>query len=226
MPKRTRGLTKGKAPEQPVSVKIDPALKKAWSAALAALEAASRSGAQAFDRKYEAVGAILEHEPPLYLAGGLSTVGDFVSRHLPGEEVRSVLRNARVAKYASPVEEETYGTSKIDVVIDYLEVKNGKPAHGRIPVDFAKLRIATKDGSIPFADATVQQIRDATRALGKSAKKPKTSPVVRAIVACVPREAKEITVHYGDGHVSVGKIPVRIYGAVMRALAKAAVPTT
>ena len=41
----------------------------------------------------------------------------------------------------------------------------------------------------------------------------------------MPKTAKEITVHYADGHVTVGRVPVRIFGDVMRALAKARVPT-
>lgn len=77
-----------------------------------------------------------------------------------------------------------------------------------------------------FADASVQQIRDATRALGGGAKNPKRSPVVVEIVKCVPKEAKEITVHYSSGYVSLGRIPARIFGSVLRALAKARVPTT
>lgn len=216
-----------KAAGKPIVVKIDPALKKAWSAALSALHAADREGNIAFDRKYEAVGEIVEHDPPLYLAGGVATVGDFVANYLPNEGVRNVLRNVRVAKYASPDEEEKYGTSKIDAVLDYLEAKNGKPANGRIPVDFAKLRIPAGDGSIAFADATVQQLRDAQKKLDKhGATKAKLSPVVSEIAKCVPKSAKEITVRYADGHVTLGRIPVRIFGEVLRALAKAHVPTS
>ncbi len=94
----------------------------------------------------------------------MSTLADFVAKYLPGEDLRSVLRNARVARYASPDEETKHGTSKIDAAIDYIEGKNGRQAAGRIPVDFAKLRIPIEKGSVAFAEATVQQIHDAARA--------------------------------------------------------------
>ena len=48
-----------------VEVPIDTALRRAWKTALATLEAAHREGASAFDRKYETLGTILDHDPPL-----------------------------------------------------------------------------------------------------------------------------------------------------------------
>ncbi len=211
--------------QRTVAVKVDQSLKKAWAASLSALRRADREDAFAFDRKYEAVGEILDHNPPLYLAGGVSTVGDFVRKYLPNETVRNVLRSARVARYASPDEEKRYGASKIDAVVDYLEAKHGKPASGRIPVDFGKLRIPRGAGTVPFADATVAQLRDATKKVRKAgATGAKRSPVVTEIVKHVPASAKEVTVHYAGGHVTIGRIPVRLFGDVLRSLAKARVP--
>jgi hypothetical protein len=213
---------------RPVELRVDASLKKAWRSAHSAVSAASREGMHAFDRKYEAVGEIINHDPPLYLAGGVATVGAFVAKYLPGEDVRSVLRNVRVAQYGSPDEENKYGTSKIDAAIDYLEAKNGAPAHGRIPVDFAKLRIPVRGNahakSVLFADATVQQIHDATRALGAPSKKSKPSPVVVAIQKLVPKQAKQMTVHFAGGYVSLSRIPVEDFATVLRALAKAEIP--
>ena len=217
------------AKPKPVAVRIDPALAAAWKKSLKTLEAAASEGQRAWDLKYETIGRILEHDPPLFLAGGMSTATDFVTKYLPGEDVRSVLRNVRVAEYASPDEEERYTTSKIDAAIDLLEATHGKPSRGRIPVDFAKLRIPTKEGTVAFERATVAQVRDAarvaaTRATGKGKTSAKTSPVVKAVATLLPEEANEVTVHYADGRITLGRIPVRLFVEVMRALAKAKVP--
>ena len=212
--------------ERPIKVKIDPALAAAWKKAIATFESAAAEGQRAWDLKYETVGAILQHDPPLYLAGGLSTAIDFVRRYLPGEDYRSVIRNVRTAQYASPDEEERYTTSKISAAIDWLEATHGKPATGRIPVDFGKLRIATKGGSIKFTDASVQQIRDATRVASRRATHGPSaaSSVVKAVAALLPKEASEVTVHYADGRLTIGRVPVRLFVGVMRALSKAKVP--
>ena len=203
---------KRSAKGKPVAVKIDPALAAAWKKSLKTLEAAASEGQRAWDLKYETVGQIVEHDPPLFLAGGMATMTDFVKQYLPGEDLRSVQRNVRTAEYASPDEEEKYTTSKIDAAIDYLEATHGKPSKGRIPVDFAKLRIPTTDGTIAFATATVAQVRDAarvaaTRTAGKGKISSKTSPVVKAVATLLPAEAKEVTVHSPTGASRSGGSP-------------------
>jgi len=222
--KKTTKAAKASAKGKPVAVKIDPALAAAWKKSLKTLEAAASEGQRAWDLKYETVGQIVEHDPPLFLAGGLATVTDFVKQYLPGEDLRSVQRNVRTAEYASPDEEAKYTTSKIDAAIDYLEATHGKPTKGRIPVDFAKLRIPTSKATIAFKDATVAQVRDAARAAGKGKTSAKTSPVVKAVARLLPVAAKDVTVHYADGRITIGRIPARLFVEVMRALAKAKVP--
>jgi len=210
-----------------IDIKIDRALAQAWKKLSAVLKSANVEGMHAWDRKYEAVGEIMGHEPPLYLAGGVSTAGDFIAQYLPGEQLRSVLRNVRVAQYASPDEEVKYGTSKIDAVVDYLEAKHGKPTKGRIPVDFDKLRIDEKKGWVAFTAATVDQIRAATRRLAAeagTAKPAKRSPIVLAITKNLPTAARDVTVHYAGGRVSLGRIPVEQFASVLRALASTALP--
>ncbi|GAC1542173.1 MAG: hypothetical protein NVS3B10_06630 [Polyangiales bacterium] len=227
--RRPRASTPTRSPrrDRAVRVEIDPALARLWKTTLAALQASSLEGHHAWDRKYESVGAILQHDPPLYLAGGLSTASEFVAKYLPGEDIRTVLRNVRVAQYASPEEEAKYTTSKIDAAITYLEARHGKPKSGRIPVAFEKLRLVTKGGTVSFPEATVEQVRTAARVASRTqpAKKPdpKRASVVAAVTALLPKDAKEVTVHYTDGRLSLGRIPVRAFAAVMRALAKAQV---
>lgn len=222
----TASKPKSPAKPRPIAVKIDPVLATGWKKALATLASAASEGQRAWDLKYETVGQILQHSPPLYLAGGMATPADFVKRYLPGENLRSVLRNVRTAQYASPEEEAKFTTSKIDAAIDWLEATHGKPGKGRIPVDFAKLRVPTKDGTVAFAEATVLQVRDAARTASRhsgTSGKAKTSPVVKAVTDALPKDAHEVTVHYADGRLTLGRIPVRIFAEVMRALAKAKV---
>lgn len=210
-----------------VEIKVDRALAQAWKKILAVLESSNIEGMRAWDRKYEAVGEILAHDPPLYLAGGVSTAGDFFAKYLPGEDSRSVLRNVRVAQYASPDEEVKYGTSKIDAVIDYLEAKHGKPQKGRIPVDFEKLRLDTKDGAVEFAGATVEQVRAAARLAAradKSSRPAKRNPIVATLSKKLPKGAEDVTIHFAGGRVTLGGIPVALFAKVLRALASAELP--
>ena len=216
-----------------VEVTIDVALKRAWKSAHAAFESASREGMRAFDRKYEAVGDIIEHEPALYLAAGLSTLRAFVQTYLPAETERTVLRNVRVARYASPDEEARYTPTKIDAAIDFLEAKlGGQRPKGRIPVDFERLRIplprAKPDAaaSVLFPNATILQIRAAARALRGAKGKPSKfqPPVVQALRKQLPKGAEGVALAYANGKVSIGGIPVEKLGAVLRALAKARLP--
>lgn len=231
-PKKPAAKPRLKAPAtkprpKEIEIKVGRALAQAWKKLLAVLESSNVEGMRAWDRKYEAVGEILAREPPLYLAGGVSTVGDFFAKYLPGEDSRTILRNVRVAQYASPDEELKYGTSKIDAVIDYLEAKHGKPTRGRIPVDFEKLRLDSNEGPIGFVGATVEQVRAAARLAvrGSRAEVPaKRHPVVLALTKALPKGAKDVTIHYATGRVSVGKVPIEQLAVVLRALASAALP--
>ena len=145
-----------------------------------------------FDRQYETVGEIIEHDPPLYLAGGYASDKAFFTEVLKQSE-RTARRLVRVAKYASPQEETRYGISKLDAALDWLEAKAGKP-RGRVPVDFPKLRVPTPDGTIPFEEATVEHLRAATRQARKQPR-PKSPPLVRALRAALPTALKAITVN-------------------------------
>src|SRR5262245_57329740 len=88
-----------------VTVTIDRALKAAWNRAEAELEATKIEGARAWDRFWETVGTIIDHSPPLYLAGGVSTDREFFAKYADGVDVRVARRNVRVARLASPDEE-------------------------------------------------------------------------------------------------------------------------
>jgi hypothetical protein len=210
-----------------VEVKIDRALKQRWEAAAATLERAKSSGASAFDVLWETVGEVLEHEPPLYLAAGLSTAKDFLAKYTHESE-RNAKRFVRVARYASPNEEERYGISKLDAVIDYVEAKLGTPAKGRVPVDFATLRIPVKREDetqrLSVEEASVEEIRAATRALAKTPKA-KQSPAVAAVRSALPAALqKELTISIAKERLTIGRIPLARLRETALALAKAKLP--
>jgi len=213
--------------EKNVTVKVDRALASAWRNAEAVLTKTKIDGARAWDQFWEAVGSVIDHDPPLYLAGGVSTIRDFLGKYV-GEDERAARRNVRVAKYATPDDEARYTITKLDAVLTYLEAKMGGPPNGRVPIDFAKVRIP-KDGherGLPIEQASIPQVRAATRALGPK-HAAKTSPVVAEVLRAlrsVPK-GKGVEVHYAGGYVSLRKIPAHAFKEVMRALARAEVPT-
>jgi hypothetical protein len=93
----------------------------------------------------------------------------------------------RVAKFASPIEEERYGTTKLDAALAYIEAKLGAPlVHPPLPIALDRLRIPVKHGagvgsrSCTLEEARVEDIVAATRGLRTQKAKP-TSSVERAI---------------------------------------------
>ncbi len=166
-----------------VVVKIDPLLMKQWNETVKRLARSKTAGAAAWDEYWEAFAGILDHRPPLYLAGGFATEAAFLAAYAP--EGRSVAcHNMKVARVATPKDEEKYGTSKLLEAITFLEAKNGGPL--KAPVDFGRIKIPVeRDGqtrSVGLAEATGDAIREATRAVDKKATDSrKTSPVELAI---------------------------------------------
>jgi hypothetical protein len=213
-----------------VRVEVDRALKKRWTALAAEVEDARREGASAFDRMWEAVAEIVEHEPPLYLAGGFATAKAYYAAKL-GESERTARRCMRVAKYASPAEEARYGPSKLDLALNYIEASAGGPVKRRVPVDFAKLRIPVeRDGrsqAISLDEATAEEIAAATRALvrgaGRSAAR--TSPLVRAIVErLTAAPLRKIKVRFAGGKISLSGIAPEALRALGQGLARVKLP--
>ena len=214
-----------------IEVTVDRALKRAWEAAHHTLMQAKHEGAGAFDALWETIGFIVSHDPPLYLAGGYATTKAFLADFVEENE-RTAQRMIRVAKYASPDEEEEYGVSKLDAAIAFVEAKAGAPAKGRVPVDFAKLRIpVVREGAhqrVPLDLATVEELRSATRAVtraGGGAGKAPPSPVVQAITrALASPRFRGVKVSLAHGQLHLSGIAVDQFSDVVRALAKVKLP--
>lgn len=174
-----------------VTVKVDAGLKKLWTTALSRLKDASAQGARAWDVRYEAIADIVEHNPPLYLAGGMSTEAQFFEREV-GESRQAAYRNMRVAKYASPADVERYTPTRIDLAITWVEARNHGPLNGHTPIAFDKLRFAfQQDGKTVtkgLADITASELQQAIAQLkGHHVASKKASPVAQEVDALIKK---------------------------------------
>ncbi len=202
--RRTRLASKPSARD--VKVSVDPSLKAAWDAIGKRLDAAEHAGAAAFDELWEAAASAVEHDPPLYVFGGYKTAPEFFKERLHSDE-RTAQRNMRVARYASPAEEELYGTTNIDAAIGWLEAKHGALG-GRLPVAFDKLKIPVEGKPTAFEEMTAAQINAATRAL-RGGKAPAHRARSAFEAALAKHDAFEETrVNESAGRVTFTRVPI------------------
>ncbi len=212
-----------------VVVKIDAALKKLYAQAIGQLDEAKRDGAAAWHRKYETVAAIIEHDPPMYLAGGFATDQAFFTAKLE-ETQQSALRNIRVAKLATSQEVSTYSVARLSFAIAYVEARDKTPIKDRGAIDFATLKVQFKRdgkthtkslGDIAYADLVLA----VSQATGHSEKSVKQSPAAKAVNAAVKASGvKEAKATVTKTMVTI-RVPLTGLGAVARELADFKVPT-
>lgn len=205
MPKQTVTATKArssKAKPRPVAITtlVDPELKKRWEAVAKRITSATHEEAQDFDHKWEAVSDAVFADPPLYLAGGYATEKDFFLKFVKVDRFTGI-RKARVARYASPAEIETWGDTKIDAALDFLEAKTGGPLGSHLPLALDKVRVPVKGqgAALSLAQASREQLRAATRDLRAStAGHVKASPrgaLLQKALAAAGLKKVSVTVH-------------------------------
>ena len=224
--KKKKPTKKAAAPAPDVVVKVDAKLKKAYDDLVAVISKASRTEMEDFDRRWEAAGAIVDHDPPLYVVGGHRNAAEFF-RAVMKEEPRSASRYVRVAKFASPRDEETYGVAKLDAALGYIEAKLGKPlAHPPLPVALDKLRIPTPEGTKSIETASIDQITAATRKLEGAAARRPTTAAEKALKAKLGGVAslKRVDVTERNGFVSFVGVPVAAIDRFARAVLATKLP--
>jgi len=194
-----------------VRVKVDGKLKQLWDEQHKVLEQAKGRGAKAFDVLWEAVDAIVNHDPPLYVVGEYGSAREFFAKELHETE-RTALRNIRVARYATAAQEERLGVSTLDAAIAFLEAKNGGPL-GKAPIDFDRLKVPVRiDGAMHFRaleHVTVKDIQAATSAMnGAARRKPKTE-TMRGLEAelAAQRPLADVAVTEHKGVFSFRNVP-------------------
>ena len=213
---------------QPVVVKVDPNLKRLWLAALQALAAASAAGAVAWNKKYEAVDSIIQHVPPLYMAGGFATDAAFCDGMLQ-ETQQSVLRNIKIARLATPAEIAKFSVTTLKYAIAYVEAKTKALITHRGAIDFETLKIQFKHGdktvSRSLQTATREELLEAIGQLSGRAKPAKQSPAAKAAVAAVKDAAVEGVQATATKTQLVLRVPYERLGEFCKALSGFKVPT-
>lgn len=212
------------APAGDVLVKVDAKLEALYERGLHAIEDATKRGMSAFDERWEAADAILSHDPPLYVVGGYKDAREFF-REVMHEEARTGFRWVRVARYASPREEERFGPTLLDAAISYMEAKYG-PVDESLPVAFDRLKLPiTRAGAVrkvSLAECTVKEVIAATRKL----RNPKPNGRNRAADAFVQSLAKVaslagVQVRERAGLVTFANVPVAALDRFLAALRSA-----
>ena len=222
MPRQGKKKPTGKVT---VPTLVDRALKADWDSARAIIAAAGHKEAVDFDRKWEAVAAVIFNEPPLYLAGGFATEKDFFDKFMEIDPAQGK-RYARVARFASAAEIELYKPAKLDALVGYLEAKAGGPIHGKLPVSLDRVRVPVKDGTASLDEASREDLRAATRALSKKKRRQTTlSAQGAAIVAALEKaNLKGIEVSLSKGTVTLRAIPLSDFTRAAAILAKLKLP--
>jgi hypothetical protein len=204
-------------------MKVDPALKRAYDHHSAIIAKTTKEEMKDFDARWEAAGAIVDHDPPLYLAAGYKNSVDFF-RSVMHEEPRNAQRYIRVARFATPMEEEIYGISKLDAAIAYIEARIGaKVEHPPLPVAFDLLQIPVGSKTKSLRDATAAEITAATKALGaKRNKHPKHAlhaGIERAMSKVASLSDVAVTEH--GGLLTFKGVPIAALTHFLRALTHA-----
>jgi len=144
--------------------------------------------------------------------------------------VRTANRYVRVAKFASPRDEELYGVAKLDAALGFVEAKLGtKLEHPPLPIALDRLRIPVDNAETATKSldhASVAEIRKATGKLtSASRKKPKTaaSAAVEKSLARVS-SLKDVRVSERNGILSFVGVPLGALDGFARALINAKIP--
>lgn len=215
-------------PIRPANAAADPALRRAYQRAVAAIHDARTKEMTDFDKLYEAVGTVIDSDPPLYLAAGLKTARDFLAKEIPGVDERTVRMNVKVARHFDPAHEETFGLVRLALLVDYLALANkGKAPAGRIDPARAKVRVPVGKTSklAPFAKCDVSVMRDVVRYAkgGRSAIQAESdaaTPLVKRLRGALAKAGfSNVTVSERSGKVRLGAIDAKRLGEVARVIA-------
>ncbi len=213
------------------------ALRKEFEKARQRIAQLKGQGSVAYDALWEEVDRVLDGDPPLYLGGGYKTKEAFIAKELPGETLRSVMRNVLVARSFSPRDEARYGINFLEEVGKYAQDLAGASEVPRaIDLGRLKLKVRGKDGAIinkRVAESTIDEVRKARRGLRTRAGLGERgrSPVEAALRAALAKEKSlaEVAVRAGQNEetaASFSRVPLSGLAAFGRALTRAKLPAT
>ncbi len=207
-----------------LSAMADPKLMAAWRGAIGKYRAALEGESASWDKRYELLAAIIDHDPPLYLAGGYQHLRSFLAAEAPGESERTIRSKMRVARYFAPSDEAAHGVTKLDLLLGYLDAKGALPKAGRaLNPDTVRLEVRV-NGSVErvrFVDASAATLRSATRELlsqadGTKARQPRAVVAVRAALG--KAGLGQVTVSLRGSRLTLGGIEPSELGKLAKAL--------
>lgn len=202
----------------------DPALDHAYQTELARFERGRKDETEGWDEMYEALGRILDHEPPLYLAGGFRSARAFLEDRLPDVDERTARSNIRVATYFTPADERAHTVSKLDLLITYLETVAGGPvAPAKLNLTKTRVEVPTESGVVSkhFPEVGINELRDAVRLAKRdgTTTKAKAPPVVVAVrKALAAHDIPTVGVRLRAGKLDLSGVPTTKLAAVGKAL--------
>jgi hypothetical protein len=210
-----------------------------YHALLREIDVASIDEHRGWDRKWEAAGEILARKYFIF-DDEAPTASQWVVKHL-GETHRTSVRNARVAKVASPDEEKKYTVSKLDVAYSIELAKLSADAKDKgvawkapeepIPVDFASLRYKiVRDGvehTVDLEEITLDELRAVQRGDSRDggAQDARASELLKDVLSLLTKKnglsnvsASERDNEFNFGHVRRDQFEA--FGRVLIELAK------
>jgi len=205
-----------------------PTFKRAWEKALESLARAQARETRDWDALYETLGSILDHDPPLYLAGGFKTAREFLAKRFSDEDERTVRTKVKVARYFTPEDEAKFRLSRLELLVEYKTAL----AKGKLPpaakIDPARERVRIPYGTggstrlAPFAKCNVQLLRAAVRiAKTGHVSEPvdEAAPVLKLRAHLARHELSAVSVSLRGTKLTLAGIEVNRVAALGKALA-------
>lgn len=201
---------------------VNDAMKARYERHLDAFKRAHGAELAQWDAAYESLGAILDGDAPLYLAGGFKSAQAFVDAVLPGMKLETVRGYVRVARHFDPDDEKKHGVTRLALLLDYLEAKQGALPEAGINPD--RTRVAQGAERVPFASLSSDAMRDVVReAKGDGAKARKEKPEVRTLRAVFAKHGLgNVGVSLSGDRWTFGRVEARQFKDLAAALARAA----
>lgn len=198
-------------------------MKTRFAKHLAAFRKAHADELSKWDAAYESLGAILDANPPLYLAGGYKTAQGFVDAVLPGMKLETVRDYVRVAKFFGPEDEKKHGVTRLALLLEYLEARHD----GELPdlaVNPDRVRVTLGRREHSFSSLSSDQMRDAAReAKGLTRKPPREAPELAALRADFSRAGlANVSLTLSGERWSFGRVEARQFKDLAAALLRAA----
>ncbi|MCC6873345.1 MAG: hypothetical protein IT378_03470 [Sandaracinaceae bacterium] len=232
--------TQGKAPKPPAPsvdalvetkralVREQQALAKLLDDKLEELRRLQREGSRSWDRQWEIVGEILEHDPPLW-RGRFTSEVKFIAKELPGEDRRSVSRNVLVAGAFRPEDIAARGVGVLEEIALFVQEKAGMLERPRA-LDLARIVVDVPDGRevrrVPASKVVIEEARAARKALGKRKPRKPEGPRAFAVRKALSRRKAlaKLNVTLDEDGATFARVPLDLLSELGAVLAKLRLP--